>query len=49
MAAIEGILSIATSETTATETGLAIMPICAPIELAAIGRSGRMLFLIATS
>ncbi len=39
----------ATSDTTATDTGLAMMPICAPIEEAAIGRSGRMSFLIAMS
>ena len=39
----------ATSETTATETGLAMMPIWLAIDDAAIGRSGRMPFLIATS
>jgi hypothetical protein len=39
----------AASDTTATDPGLAMMPIWAPIELAAIGRSARMLFLIATS
>ena len=39
----------AASETTATETGLAMMPIWAPIDAAAIGRSGRMLFLMAMS
>ena len=33
----------------AAETGLAMIPIWAPMELAAIGRSGRMLFLMATS
>ena len=36
-------------ETTATDTGLAMMPIWLAIEEAAIGRSGRMPFLIATS
>ena len=39
----------ATSDTTATETGLAMMPIWLAIDEAAIGRSGRMSFLIATS
>ena len=39
----------ATSETTATDTGLAMMPIWLAIEAAAIGRSGRMPFLMATS
>ena len=39
----------AASDTTATDTGLAMMPIWAPIDEAAIGRSGRMSFLIATS
>jgi hypothetical protein len=39
----------AASETTATDTGLAMMPIWAPIVAAAIGRSGRMSFLIAMS
>jgi hypothetical protein len=39
----------AASETTATDTGLAMMPIWAPIEEPAIGRSGRMPFLMAMS
>ena len=39
----------ATSDTTATDTGLARMPIWLAIDAAAIGRSGRMLFLIAMS
>ena len=39
----------AASETTATDTGLARMPIWLAIDAPAIGRSGRMLFLIATS
>ena len=33
----------------ATETGLAMIPIWLAIELAAIGRSGRMSFLMAMS
>ena len=39
----------AASDTTATETGLARMPIWLAIDAPAIGRSGRMPFLIATS
>ena len=39
----------AASETTATDTGLARMPIWLAIDAPAIGRSGRMSFLIATS
>ena len=39
----------ATSETTATDTGLAMIPIWLAIDEAAIGRSGRISFLIATS
>ena len=39
----------ATSDTTATDTGLAMMPIWLAIDAPAIGRSGRMLFLIAMS
>ena len=40
---------MATIETTATETGEAQMPICEAIEATAIGRSGRMPFLMAMS
>lgn len=40
---------IPTSETVATETGEAVMPIWAATEEMAIGRSGRMFFLIAMS
>jgi len=39
----------ATSETTATDTGLAMIPIWLAIDDPAIGRSGRMPFLMATS
>jgi hypothetical protein len=39
----------AASETIATDTGLAMMPIWLAMEAPAIGRSGRMSFLIATS
>ena len=38
-----------TMETVATETGEAVMPIWAATEEAAIGRSGRMFFLMAMS
>ena len=39
----------ATRDTTATDTGLAIIPIWLAIDAPAIGRSGRIPFLIATS
>ena len=38
-----------TMETVATETGEAVMPIWAATEEAAMGRSGRMFFLMAMS
>ena len=40
---------IETRDTVATDTGEAVMPICDATEAAAIGLSGRMLFLIAMS
>ena len=37
------------SETVATDTGEAVMPICADVDATAMGRSGRMPFFTAMS